>query len=438
LKTVWIIGGGWAGLSAAIQAVDLGLKVRLFEAKKHLGGRARTIQLQSNEVDNGQHILLGAYQSTLSIMLKVGLNPDQLLYRQRLDLRDADSKGFRLIGYEWLPVAIQFIAGTMGCKGWSLIDRLCLLKTAVQWAYSDFKCQQHLSVNDLCGGLTKRVKNNFISPLCLAIFNTPLEISSGSVFLRVLRDALFAHKGSSDLLIPRVDMGELFPQAAHEWLISRGCEITLAQRITDCPLPASSWAMQTGPDAVIVACDAKSAARLVRPINEAWATQCGSLMHAAISTTYARCSDPEFIALERPIMMLDPGNAQDGGAEQTAQFVFDRGFLFKNHSDSSKAVKNKRLLSFVSSYTSLSNDLISATVHAQGCKELKLKGLEILATVTEKSATFCCTPGAVRPANKITNNVWACGDYVVGPYPSTIEGAVMSGIQVAKMMANDL
>jgi predicted NAD/FAD-dependent oxidoreductase len=44
----------------------------------------------------------------------------------------------------------------------------------------------------------------------------------------------------------------------------------------------------------------------------------------------------------------------------------------------------------------------------------------------------------VRPGNKIIKNLWACGDYLEGPYPSTIEGAVMSGIQVAKMVACDL
>lgn len=438
LKTVWIIGGGWAGLSAAIELVDLGLKVRLIEAKKQLGGRARTVQLRSKEVDNGQHILLGAYKNTLSVMLRVGLKPDELLYRQRLDLRNAASKGFRLIGYQWLPVGIQFILGTIGCKGWSILDKFSLLMAAAKWVYSDFNCQQHLSVSDLCSGITNCVKNNFMSPLCLAVFNTPLELSSGSVFLRVLRDALLAHKGSSDLLIPRADMGELFPQAAQQWLNDRGCEITLAHRLKDCPLPKSSSLMDTGPDAVILACDAKSSARLVSSINEAWASQCSDLLHAAISTTYVHCTDPEFIKLERPIMMLEPSNAEDDFGEKTAQFVFDRGFLFQNHSNLIKAASNKKMLSFVSSYTSLPNELISAAVYDQARKELKLRDLEILGTVTDKSATFCCTPGTVRPGNKIIKNLWACGDYLEGPYPSTIEGAVMSGIQVAKMVAYDL
>jgi monoamine oxidase len=56
--------------------------------------------------------------------------------------------------------------------------------------------------------------------------------------------------------------------------------------------------------------------------------------------------------------------------------------------------------------------------------------LDVVQTVVEKRATFACTPGLRRPEARITSQVWACGDYLTGPYPSTLEGAVRSGQQV--------
>jgi predicted NAD/FAD-dependent oxidoreductase len=64
-----------------------------------------------------------------------------------------------------------------------------------------------------------------------------------------------------------------------------------------------------------------------------------------------------------------------------------------------------------------------------------LKQLTHLTTVVEKRATFACTPGLVRPGTVVSEGVWACGDYVAGPYPATLEGAVRSGIQAAESMA---
>ena len=79
---VAIIGGGCAGLSAAATLVERGYAVTLFEASPHLGGRARTVLVENNSLmyvlDNGQHILLGAYRETLNLLNKVGLMKPKL------------------------------------------------------------------------------------------------------------------------------------------------------------------------------------------------------------------------------------------------------------------------------------------------------------------------------------------------------------------------
>jgi len=58
--------------------------------------------------------------------------------------------------------------------------------------------------------------------------------------------------------------------------------------------------------------------------------------------------------------------------------------------------------------------------------------LQAVLTVVEKRATFACTPGIVRPTMPIAPGLWACGDYIEGPYPATLEGAVRSGIAAAQ------
>jgi predicted NAD/FAD-dependent oxidoreductase len=65
---------------------------------------------------------------------------------------------------------------------------------------------------------------------------------------------------------------------------------------------------------------------------------------------------------------------------------------------------------------------------------LGITQLHILQTVVEKRATFACTPGLQRPGQRIAPGLLACGDYLDGPYPATLEGAVRSGLQVAGLL----
>ena len=65
---VAIVGGGYAGFSAAVTLARGGARVTLFESSRTLGGRARVVDKYGIGLDNGQHILLGAYRDTLDLM----------------------------------------------------------------------------------------------------------------------------------------------------------------------------------------------------------------------------------------------------------------------------------------------------------------------------------------------------------------------------------
>ena len=110
--------------------------------------------------------------------------------------------------------------------------------------------------------------------------------------------------------------------------------------------------------------------------------------------------------------------ALHGSADAPAQFVFDRGQLGGPAG----------LLAFVVSASVGDKALLSAQVLAQGQAQLGLE-LELVQTIVEKRATFACTPNLQRPSANPHPHLSVCGDYIEGPYPATLEGAVMSGIQ---------
>jgi hypothetical protein len=318
------------------------------------------------------------------------------------------------------PSPLDAAAGILTARGWSWSDKWSLLRASMRWQRAGFQCPPTASVADLCADLTPRVRAELIEPLCVSALNTPAERSSGAVFLRVLRDALFGrghgHWGGSNLLLPRQDLGRLFPQAAVAWLQARGAEVRLGQRVqavasTDarCAVDGERF------DAVVLACPAPEAARLARgagPAGAAWASQAEALDHEAIATVYAT-GGPRL-----PLPML----ALRHGPDAPAQFVFDR----------SQLGGPTGLLAFVVSASHGDRETLEAQVVTQA------HGLgwtvQPLQTVVEKRATFACVPGLVRPPLAVAPLLWACGDYVEGPYPATIEGAVRSGLEVAGLL----
>ncbi|MGH8821377.1 MAG: NAD(P)-binding protein, partial [Rhodoferax sp.] len=229
---VAVIGGGWAGMAAAVQATHDGHHATVFEASRILGGRARGLNVTlpdgaTIKVDNGQHILIGAYIETLRLMRLVGVDTERSLVRLPLALRFRDGSGLAL---RHGRAPWDALAGIATARGWRWRDRLALLRSAIGWRLGGFQCPASFTVTQLCSALPAQLRGEFIEPLCAAALNTPADQASGQVFLRVIRDSLFACHGGSNLLLPRVDHGALFPDAAARWLRAQGGELRMGQR----------------------------------------------------------------------------------------------------------------------------------------------------------------------------------------------------------------
>ncbi|WP_027014823.1 hydroxysqualene dehydroxylase HpnE [Comamonas composti] len=440
MRTAAIIGGGWAGFAAALTLARSGWSVVLHEAGREPGGRARGMELAlpdgtGHRVDNGQHILIGAYTSSLELMRSVGVDPEQALLRKPLTLRYADGSG---LGFPDWPAPLDALAGIACARGWSAGQRLALLTRAARWRFAGFECEESTTVAQLCNGLPQRLLDEFIDPLCISALNTPMQEASASVFLRVLRDALFSGRGGSHFLVPRSDLGTLFPIPAARWLAQHGQRVQLGSRVIEIIPQGEQWALATAAghapeqfDAVLLACPAPEAARLALsaaghaslPAREGiaferWAAKAQALEHRPIATVYAWARQGE-----HPARLALPWLALRNTQQAPAQFVFDHGQLGGPPG----------LMAFVISHSQADKTPLQAQVLAQAEQQLGLK-LTALRSVIDKRATFACTPALSRPAPELGHGLWACGDYVQGPYPATIEGAVRSGIQTAQAL----
>lgn len=426
---VAIVGGGWSGMAAAVAAAQTGHEVTVIEAARTLGGRARGVPVTLPDggearLDNGQHILAGAYVETLRLMRLLGVDPDQALLRQPLALTFPDGAGLALP--DW-PAPWDALAGIVRARGWTWRDKWALLHTASAWRRNGFTCASDTTVADLCAALPRTLMDQFIEPLCVSALNTPARAASGAVFLRVLKDAMAGAPGGSNLLLPRVGLDALLPEPAARWLTQRGHQVTLGWRVRDLRCDASHPSDSTCPvwqvdgtafDRVILATPASNLAKAIMKWSQyamfsvasemqAWATDAGALHHEAITTVYAWAE----AALPRPMLALR------SDACHPAQFVFDRGQLGGPPG----------LLAFVISATSGGERAtLQAQVVTQARDQLGQR-VRPLKTLTEKRATFACTPGLRRPGRHIAPGLLACGDYVAGPYPATLEGAVRSG-----------
>jgi predicted NAD/FAD-binding protein len=195
-KSVAVVGGGWAGCAAAVELADAGCAVTLFEAARTPGGRARAVQAHGRILDNGQHILLGAYESTLKLLRRVGVDPASSLLRLPLQMRYPPASGLMDFAAPRLPAPLHVLAALLRAKGLDRDDKLALARFSTTARWMDWRLDVDCSVAELLERYdqTPRITQLLWRPLCVAALNTPAERASARVFLAVLRDSLGARQ----------------------------------------------------------------------------------------------------------------------------------------------------------------------------------------------------------------------------------------------------
>ncbi|MES2023958.1 MAG: hydroxysqualene dehydroxylase HpnE [Pseudomonadota bacterium] len=434
-KKVAVIGAGWAGCSAAVELAIAGHAVTLFESSRTLGGRARAVEIQGKLLDNGQHILLGAYTEILRLLKTIGAAADDALLRLPLQMRYPSGCDGMDFVVPRLPAPLHLLAALLRATGLSGADKMALARFSTTARWMDWRLHTDCSVSELLERFdqTERLIKLMWQPLCIAALNTPPERASAQVFLNVLRDSLGATRAASDMLIPRTDLTSLLPQQAAAFIeqnkgfVKAGASV---QKITACD---QQWLLTLKNeesteelfDGVVIATQATTAAALLA--GSAAEAQVPAFDYEPITTCYLQY--PAETRLNAPFYALTDDAAQGAWG----QFVFDRGQL-----DASQNGLLAVVVSVSTAATELGQEALAAAIAAQLASSLKMPQLaqpQWSKVISEKRATFSCTPSLQRPEEKtVFPHLVLAGDYLASDYPATLESAVRSGVKAATLL----
>jgi squalene-associated FAD-dependent desaturase len=244
-NSVIIVGGGWAGLAAAIELGRHKIPVIVLESAKQLGGRARSVHLDKLHIDNGQHMLLGAYKSTLDCLRHIGVNESDVFERQPLTLQWLRPNGNPVsLNTIKIPAPLHLAWALFRAKGLSLGDRLSALNFCRILQKINFTVEIDCSVESL---LKKHHQSSEVikaiwEPLCLGALNTQIYEASAQIFLRTLRDSFSHSRKDSDILLTKKDLGSIFPEPASDYIETHHGSVRLGQRVTELNIHNSSVA----------------------------------------------------------------------------------------------------------------------------------------------------------------------------------------------------
>lgn len=426
---VAVIGGGYAGMAAAVTLAGGGVPVTVYEAGRALGGRARRIEhpalAAGSWLDNGLHILIGAYTETLRLMRLVGADPDRDLLRlpftwhvhERLSLTAAR-----------LPAPLHLLAGLLFARGLPPGERTAVAGFMLNMRRAGYRLPHDTSVKRLLeeerqGALSVRL---LWQPLCVSALNTQAAAASAQVFLNVLRDTLDAGREASDLLLPRADLTALFPAPAGAWIAARGGTVLAGSRASALETVAGGFAVRHGAGTalyshvILAVAPHQVKALLARiPALESVAQSMDHLGYQPIYSIYLQY--PATVRLPAPMLGFDSA---------LLQWAFDRGAL----------CGQRGLIGLVMSSEGMHEDHAHGELAQLAHQELQQQlGLlpppRWLRVIAEKRATFACTPGLARPGNRTPlRNFLLAGDYTASEYPATIESAVRSGVAAANLI----
>jgi hydroxysqualene dehydroxylase len=420
---VAIIGGGYAGMAAAVTLADRRVPVTVYEAGATLGGRARRVEINGVTLDNGLHILIGAYRETLRLIAQVHPAPAQPLLRLPLDWT---MHGHLHLRAPKLPAPLHLAAALLTATGVNWHERWAAMRMMRALRSANFRLPHDTTVSALLASHAQGplLTQHLWMPLCVSALNTPPQLASAQLFLNVLRDGLNAERAGSDMLISRVDLSALFPEPAADYVCARGGEVLTSRRVTAVDPTLNGFRVTAGAETrafshVICALSPHQVAGFLEGISALTDT-----METVQAMTYQPITSV-YLQFDGRVKLPAP---MTGLANSVAHWLFDR-----------EAICGQRgligaVISAEGPHQDLTQDALAARVHEEIAAHFgPLPPLQWQRVISEKRATFSATPALRRPAQQTPlKKFWLAGDYTASDYPATLEAAVQSGIACAR------
>lgn len=431
-----ILGGGWAGIAAAITAVRNGAAVTLVEARPYLGGRARSFMHRDTRtvIDNGQHVMIGAYSAADSVLKTLGT--DTILDKQTsITVAFVGQQGSQsVLNTGRLPGRAGLVTGILGIRHLGLTSKLAILKLAQRIISNPpdttgLTCTQFLirerQPNAAIGG--------FWDPIILATLNAPPEKAAASLLVNVLRLSFFAGTGASGLWIPTTGLSDLlspFPDWLnnHHGTLITGDAVQLLkphERGLGWTLTLHSGTMLNG-------------ARVISAIPQRALHRLATASNLTINLP----AEPEVSPIPSVYLWYDTQwlSADFCAAlGTTVQWIFNKkrireGLVALTISAASIVPDNHdRIVQLCrTELESLFPESKHATiVHAQVIREKQATPLITPEIESARTSYFTRHQNHGIPVGHGDNTLWLAGDWTMPGLPATIEAAARSGIYAA-------
>ncbi len=210
--TVHIIGGGVAGLAAAMGCVQRGVTVALYEASAHLGGRCRSYHHTAFgcDLDNGAHAVLSNNAAVAKYLNTIGASERLKKYGHNglsfVDVRDSAKWQLRIPQCLWNPAARP-----SGTTAWDILR-------GAQLGYKKGTVAQALSAS------TSALEKLW-EPLCTAALNTPIAEADAALLAPIVRGMALPGGLFAGLKLPEKSLSHTYIEPAEKWLTSQGAVI---------------------------------------------------------------------------------------------------------------------------------------------------------------------------------------------------------------------
>lgn len=228
-----VVGGGFAGLAAAVRLAEAGREVTLVEATKAGGGRSRSFRdkVTGREIDNGQHLMMGCYHETRAFLRAIGAPPDAIDFQRNLALTMIKPGGGKIeLDCPPLPAPLHLAAGLLRMRGLGLLHRAAalraglLLRGEIERPDDTETCDAWLRRL----GQTQAIRAAFWEPLIWAVLNDDPLVASAAMLVTVLERAFMSTRDASVLGVPRRPLSAIYVDRAVEWIRDRGGEVRFA------------------------------------------------------------------------------------------------------------------------------------------------------------------------------------------------------------------
>lgn len=430
---VAIIGGGLAGLSAAVSLAERGSKVLLLERRNHLGGRAYSFPDPKTgcAIDNGQHLFMGCYGETISFLKKIG-SLDHLEFQPRLRVDFLEKRGHISLDCPRLPPPFHLIAGLLRMRGLTFRDKFSAIKAGRALGSSgsleDRTVSQWLRSLDQ----SARISELFWHPLAIATLNENPDVASARMLLAVLKKAFTGSRFDSVLGMSRAALSDLYTHAARRFIESRNGEVRTNAAVEELVIEkkeVKSAALKGGER---IEADFFISAVPPRAFLEMLSEDARQGEFADIGRLNSSPIVSINLWFDRPVVE----HRFAGLIGARIQWLFNREEIIKDRSSNHLAL----IISAARDFIDLSKEeLVGIALEDLRAFVPESRGANLVHSfvVKEREATLSHTieSDRLRPDSRTSiANLILAGDWIATGLPATIESAVMSGHRAADLV----